>query len=1303
MSTIAQIKEQEVTDTPLFLVECELASGERLHWSTHEVTFQGELYEARILRHNFFEIRVDSETGADGSARIVLTLANADSRLSQVERSTGWKGSRVVVRFAFFDLGTGQPVSEASVVFRGIAQAPDEITESTLRLTVGSRFNLQRVLLPEVRIQRRCPWRFPATPEQRIEALDGGIEGKYSLFYRCGYSPDVPGGVGSLNGSEPFTTCDFTRGACEQRGMFDVDSRGNITRRFGGIEFVPSSIAVRSHGERGFHYAAVKENEARYNDFVPLVYGTAWYAPPIVFARNDGNLTRLEVLLGIGEMQGVLKVLVNDLDIPEGQPGTDMTATGWYHVVSLGARTGAFNPDFEGGDPYGSMAVLSVVVPNRVNDGQTLPRIQVLAQGVKLSQYDAQGNYIGEIFDNNPAWVLLDVLRRSGWRLEEIDLPSFSRAAAVCAELIPASDLYGNPVLVPRFQCNLVLRRRRSVAEIVRGIQAGSRLYLVQGDDGKLQVRIEDTLARQQPDRAPGSNSVSPLNGGWPAYEFGDGTFGFSGILRTGTGEPSLRVWSRGTAETPNRVTVEFQDALNEYQQDSLSLVDPEDVLRVGQEVSMPLPALGIPNASQAARAAQLTLDKAIRGNTYVEFETSVRGVGLKPGDLITLTYLKEGFQRQPFRIKTIAPGINYRTARITAQIHDDAWYQDAPPEGASGAGRQPRYEVGLPRPLIGLVLDADGDPQFDVEERVDETGDGRMTVWIRAGFAVPPKPGAGMRSVPMVSLSALAETVRGTLPPGQTFYYAVSALFAGGSESPLSFVIPARTSPTSNTNSVRLVGLRFPPGTTGFNVYRGSTPALMYRIAANQTPAAEFTDTGLPILLEAPPDENFDHANFYWRFEQLPEHTATIYGPLTIGNDSLAMPLNGYRHSVVRITKGKGAGQERIVAHNDATTLTLDKPWSVEPDGTSRFVVAEATWHFGATTRTSPVEFEVPNRIGATLHISGRAANVNNKEALYELSPLTRWRIGGGSLVPLDTDVPEMPVFGLQPTGKGTFELSAIGFSDLTNTRTITAATLTVYYWSELASPSQYALASDVTPTDTLIELNLPGHALPQSLVQIGTEIMEVAAVANAGTQYEVVRGFHGTTPVSHSAGEKIYHLRQKVFIIPFARDFFGSPASGDFSYPIFLPDVRIASAELFVTNMRGNSQTAVAAFTDSPEGGLRTLSGGQLSIQVEGYLAAQSDVAPPLVVEESHAVRDIFAVLREGPSGGTVTLQLRQGSEPYCTLVIPAAARISNIVGGFGLPPLRAGAEISLDILATPQGAGSFPGRDLTVTIRL
>ena len=104
------------------------------------------------------------------------------------------------------------------------------------------------------------------------------------------------------------------------------------------------------------------DNEDRYNDLIPLIYGTAWHSPLIVFARNDGNLTRMEVLLGMGEIQGVVKVLVNEVEIPQGQSGANMTGTGWFNVVSLGNRTGGFNLNFTDpsgnplGDPYGSMA-----------------------------------------------------------------------------------------------------------------------------------------------------------------------------------------------------------------------------------------------------------------------------------------------------------------------------------------------------------------------------------------------------------------------------------------------------------------------------------------------------------------------------------------------------------------------------------------------------------------------------------------------------------------------------------------------------------------------------------------------------------------------------------------------------------------------------------------------------------------------------------------------------------------------------------------------------------------------------------
>lgn len=1298
MPTIDQLKEQETAPAPLFLFDCTLRDGSVERWGTHRVVYEGNTYEARLLRHNLFELRSSSEEGLDGAAKISLTLANADSRYSQIERATGFKGARLLVRFLFYDLAAGQAASEARVVFLGSGNAAEEITEAAFRVTFFNRLNLQRIALPEVRIERRCPWLFPETAEQRAEAQNGGARGKYSALYRCGYSAGLAGGEGNLNNGVPYTSCNYTRANCQERGMFQLG-------RFGGVEFVPAQILVRSQGEAGRHVSPVLDNTARYNDSVPLVYGTAWYEPPLVFARNDGNLTHMELLLGMGEIEDLVKVVVNDVEIPEGVAGADMTATGWYNLISAGGRSGVQNPDFADaqgnplGDPYGSMAMASVVVPNRISTGESAPRVRVLVRGLKLERFNSAGVSLGEAFTNNPAWVLLDVLRRSGWLLSEIDLASFAAAAAYCEEGVESTDLYGNAVVIPRFQCNLVVRARRSAAEIVRGIRMASSLLLSYGNGGLLTLRVENTLALQQPSPRAGGNSTQALNGGWPAYEFSDGSAPYSGILRRENGEPAIRLYSRSAADTPNRLTVEFQDEFNEYQQDSLSLVEVDDALLTGRELTAAFPGLGLPNFDQATRMLDLHLAKSVWGNTFVELETTVRGIGLAPGDLIAVTYLKEGLQRQPFRVVRLAPGPNYETVLITAQWHDDAWYTAGGAQ--SGGRRRAGADIGIPRPLIGSEIDANGLEQFGVTETVVPTADGRVSVNLAVRFTSPGKPASTPVQAPLLSLSPQIAITGGTLAGGQTLYYAVTAKDSGGVESALSFAVRAKLPSGTNTNAVTLTGLRFSPGTAGFDVYRGSSPVRLLRIAADQPVAPQFTDTGLPAELHGPPDANFDHANFYTRLELQPEVNATIYTPVTIGSAALGMLPDEFKGARVVISRGQGARQEREVIGNTATTLTVSPPWRVEPDATSYFTVAEATWKFAGVALTSPAHLEVPGRVGATVQISGRSANVRNQESAPELNPLTRWQISGEGGT--DSGVPPAPVFGLTPGGNGTIELLGIGFTDLTNTHTIAAGTLTLLFWNELASPTPYSLANGIGAADGVITLNAADPGDVGGILQIEGEILEIQAVLGGGTQYQVTRGAMNSQAAAHSAGAAVYHLDRHVSIIPFAKGFFGSPASGSYSHSIFLPDVRIGAAQLFMTNSIGQGLVSNGSFGATLDQGLRTLSGGQISIQVEGYLAVQNNAAPPLVVDETHSVRDIFAVVREAPGGGPIQLTLRQNNAVYCTLTIPDGQTMSNVVNGFGLPPLEAEAQLHLDITAVPGAPNTLPGRDLTVTIRM
>ncbi len=209
----------------------------------------------------------------------------------------------------------------------------------------------------------------------------------------------------------------------------------------------------------------------------------------------------------------------------------------------------------------------------------------------------------------------------------------------------------------------------------------------------------------------------------------------------------------------------------------------------------------------------------------------------------------------------------------------------------------------------------------------------------------------------------------------------------------------------------------------------------------------------------------------------------------------------------------------------------------------------------------------------------------------------------------------------------------------------------------------------------------------------------MQVGAVLNSGAQYQVTRAQQGTAAAAQNPGTMVYILSTKTVIAPFPRDFFGSPYAGSWAYPISLPDVRVVSAELFMSNSLGNGATASIHLTNNDDLGLRTFSGGQYSIQVSGFLAVDANAAPPLVVEASHSVRDIYAVLGTA-ADAPVTLLLQSNGAPYCTVNFPSGGTLSNAVDGNTLPPLLTGAQLTLSV----ETVGTLaPGADLTVLIRL
>src|SRR5207247_2390798 len=110
--------------------------------------------------------------------------------------------------------------STDSIVWKFLAGTP-AITADGITLELTSLLNFQRIKVPNVPVSRRCPWAFPSTAAQRVAAANDPT----SIYYQCGYSPDISGGVGNTttanltdaqgrvltDGAGIFVQCDYTR------------------------------------------------------------------------------------------------------------------------------------------------------------------------------------------------------------------------------------------------------------------------------------------------------------------------------------------------------------------------------------------------------------------------------------------------------------------------------------------------------------------------------------------------------------------------------------------------------------------------------------------------------------------------------------------------------------------------------------------------------------------------------------------------------------------------------------------------------------------------------------------------------------------------------------------------------------------------------------------------------------------------------------------------------------------------------------------------------------------------------------
>lgn len=996
LTTIDNAKQLAQAYQPLLVAVITFTDGAVLRVATHPLNaaeggfqYGGQNYTGRVVSYEIGALQGYDAGGIDIIPKVSLVLADADKALKiNYEDAKGFAGAMLDLTFVLWDADTSTYSSDSILKFRGICDAAETEFE-TLTVNAANKLNLQRKQLPNVLIQRRCPWLNPRTPEQRATA-----DQEDSFFYECGETN---------NAAVP---CNYTKATC---------TRPN---RFGGIEYdTPANSRSREYTSGNWIDISNAPNDVRYGEPVPMVYGTAWVNAKITSVFGDGNSTRGEAIVCLGEVNNILRVVLNDTEL---QPATDITggvnyivrdALLRYNVINRGDRDGSPNLDtpWKGnGDPYGSMCAILWVVPRRVAESSQRPRLRVLVQGPKIRVYTDATTFTRQ-YSANPAWVLMDLLIWAGLDYADLDIPSFVAAAAICSATISYTDQYGATSSHPRYSCSLVIDRRRSAAEIIRAVRMGFGGILVpNGAAGTLQLFVEGTMASQQAAPVAGSNNASPISSKNLAGSTTNGysAFDFDKILLANR-KSTLTVAPRPVSGTPNRIQFRFPNSERDWAEDSLSLINVDAVNRAAQENVEQLQVEGIDTLDQAKRIAARRLARNLLGNPrgdaagteIYEWVDGQRCVRLRVGQICRLSDPHYGLTNVPIRLLQIRPSSNFETVRIVAERHNDNWYVDTFGQTGDPALTEVRRDR-LERPPYAWCPVAaqpePGDPMytredwsFFVREASEVLADGTNLVKIQLSGVLPVNMLAELPP-PVVGRQGTTATGSGTFPGGGWTYYAVvCAKDADGRLSAHSTLCQVVVTAANSVNNITIPVLDWPAGVAGYAVYVGNTPHLLTKHVDTTGTPSSITVSNWRERFYGVPDQEFDRLRL--KLKRVKHSgvwgaaiTGVATGSLTIAGSGFT--TNQYAGRDCSIL-GRANGTVMLidnfrVVSNTADTLTVTPDpalWGLEPgdalvmrstptigaDGGGNFI-SDALW----ANSISGAGLEVDGLVGMRLRI---------------------------------------------------------------------------------------------------------------------------------------------------------------------------------------------------------------------------------------------------------------------------------------------------------------------------------------------
>lgn len=917
--TIAANKDSALMYMPLLLVEIVFADASTIELSTHPLNdteggfqYGGKNYLARVADQQISPASVtESYIGLPPS--ITLRLADADQFLwTNYEKASGkgFKGALLSLRAVLWEADTANFSSDSLLVFSGRCdQATLDGRSGEIILRAASLVNGLRSFLPVVGIQPRCPWVFPTTKPARV---DGALK-RDSIHYECGYSPDVldadgAGGTAAARGNyvsgvTPYTDCLYTFEACVARlgnsahvepysvgnsPPIEKDTTGRLTGRFGGIRFDPPAVwGGRDYESGRGTYGQNSGLEQKYQEWVPMLWGTAWVDCPVMQSMGDPNSTRGEFVMCLGEIDDVRLVKCNDTWLDR---ATDITGAQAYalenklirwDIVNRGDRDGHCNLDsiFDGrGDPYGSIAVGAYVVPKIVASSGNRPNVRALVRGRKIQTPDTSSAADQETwpraYSESPPFQLLDILTWTGWRLTQIDIGSFRTIDALCTPLVTYTSLTGASSTHARFSASFALTKRRASEDIVTSLlRSFHGIRYIDPVTGLLTLGIKATLAVQQPSAVSGSNDAAAVSSknyagtvtnGFVAYAFDESSIAQDSLQSIDAPAPA------------NRISAVLNDQERFYAESRYTRVDTDDINRMGKEVESSLDVLGLQNFDQAQRILATMLAEGLRGNPQgdtrgtmrFQFQTTVRAIHLRLGHIVKFSWQAYGISDQLFRVESIKPAANWETATLVIAWHSDDWYVDSYGQHADTVysdNRRNRYErppypwsAATEGPITGDSIYGATEWSFALQPSYQTAADGTGIARLSIIGKLPVNDYLG--GAPLTFLRGTTATTGGSLAGGDVMYLAVCGYDATGRLSAPSEPITAVEIPSgTSTNTATITIQKWPSSSVGHALFAGKDPnRLTWQSGAATTPAT-LTLTALTESGYGMPDIEFD------------------------------------------------------------------------------------------------------------------------------------------------------------------------------------------------------------------------------------------------------------------------------------------------------------------------------------------------------------------------------------------------------------------------------------------------------------